>query len=48
MSAEESGQPFEDPRLNKKPKNTAKGPQQQKVAEFNAMALDTKGFQAFL
>ena len=42
MSAEAEGIPFEDPRKQKKAK--PKGPS----AEMDAMAMDTKGFEAFL
>ena len=45
MSAEAAGEPFVDPRTQKKPKQqTLKPPAQ----EFNAMALNTKGFEQFL
>ena len=46
MSAEAEGVPFEDPRKKSKPKpqKTNKGPSN----EMDAMAMDTKGFEAFL
>jgi hypothetical protein len=43
MSAEASGEKFEDPRTKRPPK-TRKGPSN----EMDAMAMDTKGFANFL